>query len=100
MRIEVSTDPQIDGHVSLIERVYAVVDKSVGPHAARVSQVSVHLGEEPNDAVYCEMEVHVRGKRLRAVVHHARELERALLGAARDLRLCLESGTGRVVTAQ
>lgn len=99
MRIEISADPQIDSRVSLIDRVYSLVEKSVGRHADRVSEVSVHLGDESGDDVYCAMEVRLRGKRSRAVTHHARGVERALVGAARDLHRFLESGTGRFVSA-
>lgn len=103
MLIEVSTDRHIHGRVSLMERVYALVEASVGRHAARVSRVVVHLGEEGGanlDDVRCAMEVRLAGLGRSGVTHRAGRIEDAISGAATKLRRAVERAVVRPAPAR
>lgn len=100
MLIEISTDRHIDGRRSLIERIYAVIEASVGRYADRVSRVAVHLGDdEPghgSDDVRCAIEVRLAGRGTSDVTHYASKTEDAVAGAARKLRQVVEAASGHL----
>ena len=107
MLIEISTEPHIQGQRPLIERVYAMVEASVGRHAGRVSRVLVHLGEDQDSAelpsnpdhVRCAIEVRLSGRSPRGVSHHARKIEDAVSGAVSKLSRTIERAVGITATA-
>ena len=108
MLIEISTEPHIHGRRSLIERVYSLVEASVGRHAGRVNRVLVHLGEEGSSAehaadadhVRCAIEVRLSGRSPRGVSHHARKIEDAVAGAVSKLARTVERTVGITATAR
>lgn len=84
----------------MIERVYSMVEASVGRYADRVSRVAVHLGDDEgvtsshsHDDIRCAMEVRMAGRGARGVSHHAGKIDDAVAGAARKLRRVIEHAT-------
>lgn len=91
MLIEISTEPHIDGQLSLIERIYAAVEASVGRHAHRVSRVAVYLGEVVDSPeVCCAIEVRLAGRARRGVRFRARCVDDAVAGAVLKLQRAVQ----------
>jgi len=95
MEIQVHTDHHVAGDQELISFVTSEVMTGLGPCAARVMSVHVHLAEEsgarkgPPD-LRCLVEARPSGHAPLAVTHRASTKDAAVRGAVGDMRAVLE----------
>ena len=105
MKVDVSTDSNIDGREKLTIHVQAVVEQTLERFARRISRVEVHLTDvnshkNGHDDTRCMMEVRLEGRPPSAVTHLAPTLERAVDGACGRLKRLIESTLGREGTLE
>jgi hypothetical protein len=101
MEIQVRTDHHVRGDEALIEFIASEVVTGLGPCAARVMSVHVHLTADSvtrvgSAALRCLLEVRPRGHAPLAVSHGASTKDEAVRGATADMRGVLERMFDRV----
>ena len=100
MKIEVSTDNNIEGHEKLSAHVKGVVADALSRFSARITRVEIHLTDvnghkDGHDDTRCVMEARLEGRPPIAVTHQEASLGEAVEGAAGKLRRLIESTLGR-----
>jgi hypothetical protein len=104
MRIQVSTDVDIEGHEALAEQVRATVVQALERLAQYVTRVEVHLGDRGGAArerrtgqpdKRCMLEARLQGHPPMAVTAQAATLDQAVQGAADKLVRMIDSALGR-----
>ena len=94
MKIELSTDKNIEGSEALAAHVREVVRRHMGHIEEHLTRVEVHLADEnagksgPQDH-RCMIEARPKGSAPTAVTHHADTVHQALEGAAERLKRAL-----------
>ena len=94
MKIELSTDKNIEGSEALAAHVREVVRRHMGHIEEHLTRVEVHLADEnagksgPQDH-RCMMEARPKGSAPIAVTHHADAIHKAVDGAAERLKRVL-----------
>jgi len=105
MEIQVHTDRHVAGDQALISFVASEVVTGLGPCAARVTSIEVHLAEAsgarkgPPD-LRCLVEARPSGHAPLAVTHRATTTNAAVRGAVSDMRAVLERMFRRLDTQQ
>ncbi|MES2537567.1 MAG: HPF/RaiA family ribosome-associated protein [Pseudomonadota bacterium] len=100
MQIQVNTDANIRGRITLAERVSAEVEAALSNYAEYITRVDVHLGDENShkagaDDKRCMISANIAGQKPAAVTHHAATLDLAVQGAAEKLQRSLEGMLAR-----
>lgn len=90
MRIEITTDSNIDGRDRLCIHVKGVVEGALGRFRDRITRVVVHLSDrqgkkDGQNAKRCMMEARIEGRQPTVVTHQAVSLSEAIDGAADKL---------------
>ncbi len=90
MQVQVHTDNHITGRESLVSRVEAEVEGTLGRFSDRITRVEVFLGDQDGpkhgaDDKRCLMEARVAGRQPIAASHSAASLDIAIEGAADKL---------------
>ena len=100
MKVQISTDRNIDGHEALAAQVRGVVEAALRRIREHITRVEVHLSDENghksghNDK-RCMMEARLEGRQPIAVTHQGATVDRAVDGAAEKLARLVESNVGR-----
>ncbi len=100
MRIEISTDSNIEGREKLAAHVKTVVESALERFASRITRVEVHLTDvnshkNGHDDTRCVMEARLEGRPPMAVTSQETTLDQAIGGAAGKLKRLVESTLGR-----
>jgi len=90
MLVQVHTDNHISGRESLVSRVEAEVEGTIGRYGDRITRVEVFLGDQNGpkhgaDDKRCLMEARVAGLNPITATHTASTLDIAIEGAAEKL---------------
>ncbi len=101
MQVQVRTDNHIKADESLLRRVEAGVDASLGRFGDRITRVEVHLNDVNGpkaigDDKRCLMEARLAGHQPIIVSHQAPTLDEAIDGAAEKLERLLDSTLERL----
>jgi hypothetical protein len=100
MQIQINTDSSVRGDTRTEEVAREAVLAALGPLAARLTRVEVHLSDENArkggaDDIRCMIEARPEGMGPLAVTHNDADIVAALRGAGRKLRALLDSEFGR-----
>jgi hypothetical protein len=100
MQIEIRTDSNIEGRVTLAAHAKSVVEGALSRFSDRITRVEVHLSDVNGpkggrDGKRCVMEARLDGRQPTAVTNQAATLAQAVDGAAGKLKRSLESTLGR-----
>jgi ribosome-associated translation inhibitor RaiA len=101
MKVQISTDHNIEGHEALTAQVRGVVEAALRRISEHITRVEVHLSDENghksghNDK-RCMMEARLEGRQPVAATHQAATLDEAVDGAADKLTRLVESTLGRL----
>lgn len=90
MQVQVHTDNHITGRESLVSRVEAEVEGTLGRFSSRITRVDVYLGDQNGpkhgaDDKKCLIEARVAGLHGITATHTADNLDTAIEGAAEKL---------------
>ena len=105
MRIEISTDGNINGDDTFTNHIKELVQDSLGHFGDRITRVEVHLTDanadkSGQDDKHCMIEARLAGRQPTAVTHAAETSEKAAKGAADKMKRSLESTLGRLRDGQ
>lgn len=101
MKIQVSTDANIQGSEELEKQIQVTVQSILGHLAEHISRVEIHLSDEnsakggKNDK-RCLMEARPEGHQPVAVTDEAATIDQAIDGAAEKLKRLLDHTLGRL----
>ena len=101
MHIQINTDRNIQGHEDVTLFVEGVVNSKLGPVAAHLTRVEVHLGDESatrktGDDKRCMVEARPESRAPLAVTHHADTVQSAVTGAVDKMRAALDREIGKL----
>jgi ribosome-associated translation inhibitor RaiA len=101
MKIQVSTDRNIQGDERLGEHVETVVNDTLARFADQITRVEAHLADvngkkSADDDKRCTLEVRLRGRQPFAVSHHAGTVREAISGAVGKLERAIERELGKL----
>ena len=100
MEIDIRSGHHVAGSASVTAYVQDVVHKALSQFHARITHVTVHLGDDnglkigANDK-HCTIEVHPSGLAPVVVREEAMTIHQAIRGATRRIKTALESAIGR-----
>jgi len=100
MKIEIRSDNNLDGSDAVNAYVQDVVEKALSHFEARITHVTVHLGDDNGQKIgandkHCTIEAHPSGLAPVIVREEAMTIHQAVRGAARKMKTSLESAIGR-----